>query len=221
MKRISYCTVCKGRLWQLKQTLPINILKTDKYTDIVLLNYHSDDGLGEYIEKNFKEYLNNGQLKYYNLNTPIEGFDMAYAKHLVHQLAEGDVLFNLDADNYIGDTCRELRALKSGHLLLPKPLRGTQTSRCGRLGFHKTDYEALGGYNVEHRGVDDDDGDMVRRAWNHGIRFTRSRDMSIPVQQTEADKQQYVMDVKPELPQVVNVTRSVNKLLTVQEVTMF
>ena len=89
MKHISYCTTCKGRLWQLKQTLPTNIQSTNAEIEIVLLDYHSQDGLQEYILKNYQEYLADGRLRYYQLVTDVKGFDMAYAKHIVHMLGGG------------------------------------------------------------------------------------------------------------------------------------
>ena len=53
MKRVSFCTTCKGRLWQLEQTLPNNLKILDDYSEIVLLDYQSPDGLKNYIFDNF------------------------------------------------------------------------------------------------------------------------------------------------------------------------
>lgn len=205
MKTISYCTTCKGRLWQLKQTLPINIKQTNKKCDLVLLDYHSEDGLQEYINSNYREYLDDGRLKYYKLLTPIDGFDMAFAKHIVHILSPSDVLFNLDADNYIGSTLNELAALPLGKILIPKLVNGTHTARCGRIGFNRKDYLKIDGYDMDLHGMTNDDGDIVHRAWLAGIRFIFSEDSSIPVSQSREDKFKYIRKETYMLPDVVEV----------------
>ena len=205
MRKISYCTTCKGRLWQLRQTLPINIKQTNKKCDLVLLDYHSEDGLQEYINSNYREYLDDGRLKYYKLLTPIDGFDMAFAKHIVHTLSPSDVLFNLDADNYIGSTLNELAALPLGKILIPKLVNSTHTARCGRIGFNRKDYLKIDGYDMDLHGMTNDDGDIVHRAWLAGIRFIFSEDSSIPVSQSREDKFKYIRKETYMLPDVVEV----------------
>ena len=64
MTHVSYCTTCKGRLWQLEQTLPVNIKLANEDIEIVLLDYHSQDGLRDYILENYQEYLADGRLRY-------------------------------------------------------------------------------------------------------------------------------------------------------------
>ena len=205
MKTISYCTTCKGRLWQPKQTLPTNIKQTNEKCDLVLLDYHSEDGLQEYINSNYREYLDDGRLKYYKLLTPIDGFDMAFAKHIVHTLSHSDVLFNLDADNYIGSTLNELAALPLGKILIPKLVNGTHTARCGRIGFNRKDYLNVGGYDINLHGMTSDDSDIVHRAWLAGIRFIFSEDLSIPVSQSREDKFKYIRKGTYMLPDIVEV----------------
>lgn len=205
MKSVSYCTTCKGRLWQLKQTLPVNIKETNENCSIVLLDYHSEDGLQEYINYNYQEYLDDGRLKYYKLLTPIDGFDMAFAKHIVHTLSNSDVLFNLDADNYIGSTLNELIALKTGEMLVPKIVKGTDTARCGRIGFNRTDYLKINGYDIDLHDMTNDDGDIVYRARQAGIRFKFSEDLSIPVSQSCEDKFKFTRKTNYTLPDIVEV----------------
>lgn len=196
--QLSYCTTCKNRLWQLKQTLPSNIMQTSKDVDIVLLDYNSDDGLQDYIVNNFADYLANGQLKYYQLESKRVGFDMAYAKNVVHKLATGKVLFNLDADNFIGTTVTELLTLPTNTILLPKMVANTGTGRCGRIGLHKSDFNRLCGYDENIVGMADDDGNLVRRAIAAGFDLFMSEDTSIPIPQTHKQKFKHVV---PQLPQ--------------------
>lgn len=192
MKQISYCTTCKGRLWQLKQTLPTNILKTNDNVNIIILDYHSDDGLEDYIKDNYQEFLTDGRLKYYKLVTQIDGFDMAYAKHIVHMLAKSSLLFNLDADNFIGSTINEMYNLPVNRILIPRIVNGTATARCGRVGISRADYLRIGGYDIEMLGMQNDDGDLVHRSWTAGIRFVFSTDWSIPIEQSMGEKMKFI-----------------------------
>lgn len=205
MKRISCCTTCKDRLWQLKQTLPANILRTNNDIDIVLLDYHSDDGLEDYIKTNYDQYLHGGQLKYYKLTTPIDGFDMAYAKHIVHLLSSGNKVFNLDADNHIGTTISELNNLPKGKILIPRLVKGTHTARCGRLGMARRDYISTGGYDINIIGMKNDDGDLVHRSWLNGLRFVFSDDTSEPIAQTQEQKFMHIRDEEYVLPTSISV----------------
>lgn len=192
MKNISYCTTCKGRLWQLKQTLPVNIKQTGDGVDIILLDYHSEDGLEDYIKAEYSEYLNDGRLKYYKIRTTLEGFDMAYAKHITHMLAGGDLLFNLDADNYIGSTVDEMRTLPRDKILIPRIVNGTATARCGRVGISRLNYMRIGGYDIKMLGMQNDDGDLVHRAWVGGLRFVFSSDDTIPIEQSIEEKMKFI-----------------------------
>ena len=193
MQKISYCTTCKGRLWQLKDTLfdNINTIKQYDGVDIVLLNYHSDDGLDNYIFSNFQQYLKNQKLKYYRLISEAKYFDMSYAKNIAHCLASGQVLFNLDADNYIGSSLPELLNLPQNTILTPLGISNTGTSRYGRIGVNNGTFHALRGYNEAIKGLAGDDGDLIIRALKSGLKITQSQDKSIPIQNTEQDKQKY------------------------------
>lgn len=192
-KQISYCTTCKGRLWQLKQTLPINIKQTNEDIEIVLLDYHSDDGLREYILENYREYLDDGRLRYYRLVTDVQGFDMAYAKHIVHMLGNAHRLFNLDADNFIGASIPEMMSLPPRAVLAANKLVGTATSRGGRIGISTKEYIRLGGYNCAMLGMFGDDGEFIERCLKKGLFLKISSDRSIPIQQDEDYKQLHVI----------------------------
>lgn len=209
MRKISYCTTCKGRLWQLKQTLPTNIKLTNEDVQIVLLDYHSEDGLEDYIRQEYDEYLNDGRLVYYKLTTVVNNFDMAYAKHIVHLLAKGHVLFNLDADNFIGSTIDELSRLPQGKILIPKLVRNTHTARCGRIGITKWDYLKIGGYDIDMLGMKNDDGDFIHRGWVKGLRFVFSDDLSEPIPQSKEDKYKFIVDGDYTLPPRVVVRDNV------------
>ena len=101
--KISYCTTCMGRLNHLQKTYLKNIQNNIDYGNIefVLINYNSNDGLDEWAQKNLSKLIENGTVKYFLTKDPAH-FHMAKAKNLAHRLATGQILVNLDADNYLG-----------------------------------------------------------------------------------------------------------------------
>lgn len=217
MKTINFCVTCKGRLWQLMEVLSENLLKTNENVSINILDYHSEDGLEYYIKTNFKKELKEGHLKYFKILTILEGFDMALAKHLIHTISEGEVLFNLDADNKIGDiTIEALLNLKPNTVLIPSMKVVFDKSRCGRIGIHKEDYIKLGGYDITITGMKDDDRDLVHRAFLNKMSLQVLRDDVIPIAQTEDEKMKYQYRTKTkELPKQILIEDYKGKIITV------
>lgn len=91
-----------GRLHHLSQTIPASIANTESYPnrEFVILNYGSKDGLHEWVRDNLKPWIEKGIVKYYRTQKP-EYFVATHAKNIAHRKATGDILCNLDADNYV------------------------------------------------------------------------------------------------------------------------
>lgn len=102
--QISFCTVCMNRLHHLKETLPQNIENNSTYKNLqfVLLDYNSRDGLEEWVKNNMHTHLVTGRLKYYRTTDPCF-FHPSHSKNVVFKLADGEVICNIDADNYTGN----------------------------------------------------------------------------------------------------------------------
>ena len=104
--KVAFCITCKGRLEHIKKTLPRNLADNREFPNavFVLLDYNSNDGLEDYIQRTYQNELISGRLVYYKYPHP-ENFRMAHAKNMAHRLGileGGDILVNLDADNYTG-----------------------------------------------------------------------------------------------------------------------
>jgi hypothetical protein len=75
----------------------------------VILDYNSPDQLGTYLLSRHKADIESGRLVVYTMLPGPDGpipFAMAHAKNMAHRcgmLEGGDILVNLDADNYAGD----------------------------------------------------------------------------------------------------------------------
>ena len=93
----SYCTTCKGRLWQLRETLAHNLTVIGDDEEIVLVDFDSPDDLGTWVWESFGAEVEAGRLRFFELLDEAP-WHAAKAKNLAHRLARGGFLFNLDAD---------------------------------------------------------------------------------------------------------------------------
>lgn len=94
--RISFCTSCCNRTHYLQQTLQHNLQQiagTDH--QIIVVDYGSSDDLQLFMQ-HFHRHEN---LKFYSIDT--DDWHMSKAKNAAHAAADGDILFNLDCDNFI------------------------------------------------------------------------------------------------------------------------
>ena len=170
--RISFCTNCMGRLSQLQQTLPANLRLADDPAqfEFVLLNYHSTDGLDEWVHRTLRTSIEAGLLSYYHTTQP-RFFSMAHAKNVAHLLAASSIVCNVDGDNFITPAFLNfLQAVFREH---------AQGVFCGfngpgigsRIAIPKSDFLRLGGYDEEMwRGWGPDDADFALRAARSGMR---------------------------------------------------
>ena len=103
MTAIVFCITCKNRTAHLRLTLPQN-LKDNPASKFVVLNYNSQDDLLDYLFSEHAAEIESGRLAVYSyVGAPV--FRMAHAKNMAHRLGileGGDVLVNLDADNFTG-----------------------------------------------------------------------------------------------------------------------
>lgn len=103
---IVFCTTCKGRAEHIKRTLPQNLKDNPgPESKFVLVDYNSQDDLTEYLRSNHMADIATGKLVVYSYRRG-HPFRMAHAKNMAHRLGieeGGDILVNLDADNFTGE----------------------------------------------------------------------------------------------------------------------
>lgn len=172
--KISFCTTCMDRLCNLKETLPKNIKSNERYPhlEFVILDYNSKDGLEEWMKKNMMNYIKSGRVSYYRTDEP-KYFSMSHSRNIAFKIASGDIVNNLDADNFTvkeGVSLKECCASYINRIanecpekaIFAKGKRGMH----GRIGFYKKEFiETLGGYDESLIGYGHDDHDLVQRAW--------------------------------------------------------
>lgn len=169
--KVSFCITSMDRLCHLKKTLIKNIKNNILYPNVefILLDYNSKDGLKDWVEKNCKEYLNSGILKYYRIEWP-ESFNMSNAKNISHTLATGDVLCGLDADNL---TNKNFAYYINFEFNKNKEIIGHSSVKIsdfgGRMFTSKENFKKLNGYDESFIGWGYEDLDFKHRAFESGL----------------------------------------------------
>lgn len=177
--KVSYCTTCGNRLWQLKQTLPENV----KYlipgeVELCILAYN-DPTVERYLREHYSEYLKDGRIKvrsHYEKRIFADGSNWSCGpiKNLSHEMGSGEILFNLDADNFIDNSLEYLVNLKENEIAHNPPTLGI--GHLGRIGVYRSLFDKVGGYRDVGRA---DDGDFIGRCLNTGARLVKLR-CSVP-----------------------------------------
>jgi len=170
---VSYCTTCHGRLWQLVQTIDHNLRYTKVGSvDLCVLSYNDAD-VAPYLKKHYGQYINDGRLKVFEHNEKkvfADGstWSCGPVKHIIHTLATGRVLFNLDADNFVDDELNDaLLNLGENTILVTKQSEWRNDGRSGRIGVTKSMYGPARYRDVGRR----DDGDFITQCLRNGARF--------------------------------------------------
>ena len=195
--KVSYCTTCRGRLPHLKQTLPANLAaeKDNPNVEFVVLDYGDegkDGNLGEWIKQTFPEELVSGRLRYARFEAP--HFAMAHAKNMAHRLATGDIVCNVDADNFIVSgfgvwlseqfsahpntiatrlsfTVEQEVQLRTRQLYnsIKQGKLDRIGSTAGRTAMLRETFEKLGGYDQNYEAWGYEDSNLLARAHALGI----------------------------------------------------
>lgn len=164
--KLSYCTTCYNRLWQIAKTLPYNTQYLKCYEVELVIVAYNDDSILPFLQANYADYLNDGRIRVIEhtedkIFSDGSHWSCGYVKDIAHRQAIGDVLFNLDADNFIDNELHEtLLTLPVNTLLITKQSEWLPDGRSGRIGCHKSDYGKIY-YRDKGR---NDDGDFMLQA---------------------------------------------------------
>jgi hypothetical protein len=184
--RIAFCTSCMGRKWQLEMTLGHNLeilRKTGHF--LALCNYNSSDGLDELVKAKFQADIREGTLVYFHTREPTS-FHMSVAKNTSHRLAltrSPDILFNLDADNYITASTLESVGRAFSHnrrSVLHNWTWDWYDGTSGRIALTAGDWVHLGGYEEALLPMSVQDIDLLFRARAAGLSYVLDREVGRP-----------------------------------------
>lgn len=173
---IVFCTTCRGRAQHLKETLPRNLQDNRNFEDckFFVLDYNSEDDLSQYLRHQHAADIDSGRLVTYKY-PEAQRFHMAHAKNMAHRLGileGGDILVNLDADNFTGPGFAEWiagemrqadgdvflwsRMIQHGPDRLPRGISG-------RIAVTKQQFLLAGGYDEKFSTWSPDDKDFNAR----------------------------------------------------------
>lgn len=163
--KLSLCTAIKNRLCHLSQTLPQNIADAGENVEFVVVDYTSDDGLSDWI----KPFVSNGLVNYFRAEGQ-QFWKNSHAKNVAALASTGDIICNVDADNYItnGFTQYIIDFYKSNNGVSTAPPATPGVT--GRIAMKRQDFLDIGGYNeLYDLGWGCEDIDLVARARGCGL----------------------------------------------------
>ncbi len=161
--KISYCTTCRDRLWQLRQTYLENIFQNDNDSvEFVLLDYNSSDGLEAWVREFLSEFIAGGRVVFARERSALY-FHAARAKNIAHRLASGDVVVNLDADNWCEGITSHLWENFRPQCVYQYYNQNSDGS-FGRIALARDAFLRLGGYNESFLPMVWEDSDLLERA---------------------------------------------------------
>lgn len=164
-----------NRMPHLSQTLPVNIAENQDCPDLefVVLNYNSRDDMDQWMRTHMSDHIASGLVKYYRTTEP-EFFNLAHSKNMCTNLATGEVVCNVDADNFAGpgyiNWVRECFAVKGPDTVITTLRKDgiPYRDQGGKLCFTKALFNAVNGYDESIFGYGMDDVDFCNRLENAG-----------------------------------------------------
>jgi hypothetical protein len=189
---ISFCTTCANRFYQLEQTFEsnLNIIIEHPNTQWVILNYNSKDELHEFMLKQLP-FLPSRII--YARSTSNKPWHISVAKNMAHRLGSGEVLVNLDCDNFIGNAVEIISSKLTRSVQMLHLWSGTyRDGSWGRIALAKDVFYALGGYDESFYPMGYDDRDLLERAIAYGISVVHFPCVSKPaIQNSKEDSIKY------------------------------
>lgn len=146
-----------NRLHHLRETLPHNLESRRHHVqhEFVVLDYNSTDGLEDWIKSH-----RDGKLTYYKTTEP-SCYKRSHSRNMAMKLATGDVICNLDADNFLGDGFVDYieKVFSDDNQIFLSPHNNAKNDVFGKLCFKKSDFMHLRGYDeqIECYGFEDND----------------------------------------------------------------
>ena len=163
-----------NRTHHLKQTLIKNIEDNSDYDnwEIVLLDYNSQDGMEDWVKEKAAGYIASGKVIYYQTPDP-DKFNHSHAKNVAFNLATGDIVCNINADNFTGlhfaSYVNESFNKKSNQVLTPIYFTGQNKDKMpprdimGKVCVRKNDFLKVNGFDESMAMYGFEDYDFINR----------------------------------------------------------
>lgn len=128
----------------------------------------------DWVRQNLMQHIESGKIEYYYTTEP-RHFHTSHAKNVSHKLGTGDILVNLDADNWVMPDSEKwvLNHLKQNHLqILTGKSCHAATGTAGRIYVMQEYFWQVGGYDENMRGWGYEDVDFFLRLEDIGLTRT-------------------------------------------------
>jgi glycosyltransferase involved in cell wall biosynthesis len=167
--KISFCTTVMNRLHHLQETLPKNLqdCASSGNVEFVILDYNSTDGLENWMKENSHAF--GSKVVYYKTTEPTF-YNRSHSRNMAFRLATGDVVCNLDADNYAGNGFVEhlTKIFQENNNILVAPKDESLSDTFGKISMTKQDFLQVKGYDEAIKGYGFEDNDIKNRLINLG-----------------------------------------------------
>jgi glycosyltransferase involved in cell wall biosynthesis len=182
--KFSIVTTCKGRLSDLKQSLPTFLAQNG--AEVIVVDYDCPDGTRTYVAEHYP------QVRVVAIeNKPI--FNISQARNAGAAQAVGDVLVFLDADMLIGAGFLDYLAANMERGSYGNFAAGVANSARGSCAVDRSLFEEVGGYDEVIEGYGGEDLDLYAR-----LGFMRAKHVSLPreyiagvIEQSREDRERY------------------------------
>ena len=159
-----------NRLHHIMKTLPANMAFNRSYRklEFVILDYNSGDRLEDWINESFADEILEGKLVFARTAGP-DHFDWSRSKNMAFHLATGEIVCNVDADNFTGPGFATFInnhfQANSNSFLSVNFLDNLNnfSDTFGRIACLKEDFEATGGFDERMVGYGYEDIDFCQR----------------------------------------------------------
>ena len=211
---ITLATTCMDRFEHITKTFPQNVATcVGRGVELLLLNYDGDKRLDAWLRGAFDGFIAHRFVTYARRIDVSERWHANHAKNVALLLAVGDVVVNVDADNYVSDGF-----IDAVRRLVPKPgSYATVGSDCewrdctGRMAFWRSDLIALGGYDEAMTGWGYTDADLRDRASRTALREVhfRGADLASPIGHVDEMRTRHLDTKSKNVSFTLNRARSV------------
>jgi hypothetical protein len=188
---ISFCTWIKNRFYQFEQVYRINLERMRECDEWVIVDVDSDDEFSTWT-------IDDKRVKIHRIS--VEEIHFAKLYNISHKLGIGDIIVNLDADNFIGeDFCSWtdvlLKQKRLGHSWSNNWSDGTY----GRISMIREHFYSVGGYDETFTPCGFQDTDIIQRIIKSGVNCYTTNDKNIyggSIPNTRDDTMKYVDKTK-------------------------
>lgn len=187
--KISFCTTCMNREWQLSKTIENNIESIiDTGNEICLVNFNSK-GICDDIVENYNKYIGK-ELQYFKTYEP-KYYSSPEAKNLSHRLARNEIIYNLDCDNFITkkEIVKVIKIFETLDKVIYRNHVGCDYGTYGRIAYKRDDFFNIGGYDEDLKGMGAQDTDLLERFKQLGYKIVNNEiNYKSPIQNKEEEK---------------------------------